>query len=243
MKAMGKSLILFYALVILSFFLATNAAAYDPNSPEEGIVLKRKSDPPGNPDNPGKPKGPDKPKDVSPKEDPGPPEDPGKDNDNKDRPKGPSGPSGGSNTGHLYLFAKDPETWEIIEGGPWGKMKYNLSGKTFKFVFNGHQLIPKGEYVLIYYPDPWPGQGLICIGSGVANKGGNVHITGKFDTGTDLPAEGDENFEDGAKIWLVLAADVECGTIDDPTSRMMTSWNPDEYLFEHILITFDYTGE
>ena len=54
--------------------------------------------------------------------------------------KGPSGQAGKSNVGHLYLYEKDEGTWEIIEGGAWGKMKYNLSGSTFDFVFNGHGL-------------------------------------------------------------------------------------------------------
>ena len=143
--------------------------------------------------------------------------------------KGPKGPAGGSNVGHLYLYEKDPGTWEIVDGGAWGKMKYNLSGSTFDFNFNGHGLEPGYSYTLIYYPDPWPGTDLICLGDGIANGGGNVHIMGSVDTG-DLPAEGDDN--DGAKIWLVLSDDVNCGV-------QMTGWNPTEYLFEFDLITFD----
>ena len=146
--------------------------------------------------------------------------------------KGPTGAAGKSNVGHLYLNEKDPGTWEVIEGGAWGKMKYNLSGSTFDFVFNGHDLEPGYSYTLIYYPDPWPGQNLICLGEGTANGGGNVHIMGSAETG-DLPAEDDQNFPDGAKIWLVLSTDVDCG------ARLMILWNPIEYLFEYDLITFD----
>ena len=39
--------------------------------------------------------------------------------------KGPTSPAGKSNVGHLYLYEKDPDTWEIVEGGAWGKMKCN----------------------------------------------------------------------------------------------------------------------
>jgi len=39
------------------------------------------------------------------------------------------------------------------------------------------------EYTLIYYPDSWPGNGLICLGRATANNGGNVHIDGLVDTG------------------------------------------------------------
>jgi len=141
------------------------------------------------------------------------------------------GQAGKSNIAHLYLYEKDPDTWEIVEDGAWGKMKYNLAGSTFDFVFNGHGLEPGYEYTLIYYLDPWPGNGLICLGDGTANGDGNVHIMDSVDTG-DLPASGDE--DDGAKIWLVLSNDVDCGV-------KMIGWNPTEYLFEHNLITFDDT--
>jgi len=135
--------------------------------------------------------------------------------------KGKTGQAGKSNIAHLYLHEKDPETWEIVEPGAWGKMKYNMLGDEFDFVFNGHDL--KGEigteYTLIYYPDPWPGTGLICLGTGTVDEFGDVHIMGSVDTG-DLT---------DAKIWLVLSDDVD---------SVMTGWNPTEYLFEYDLITF-----
>jgi len=146
--------------------------------------------------------------------------------------QGPHGQAGGSNEAHLYLHEKDPNTWEIIEDGAWGKMKYILEGTTFDFVFNGHGLEPEEEYNLIYYPDPWPGSGLICLGFGIANNGGNIHIQASVDTG-DMPAEYDDNYPDGAKIWLVLSEDVDC------ENAQMVGWNPTEYLFEHNLIIFN----
>ncbi len=147
--------------------------------------------------------------------------------------KGKSGQAGKSNVGHLYLYEKDQSTWEIVEGGAWGKMRYNLSGSTFDFVFNGHSLAIGQDYTLIYYPDPWPGIGLICLGSGTVNEEGNVHIKDSVDTG-DLPIDDDEN--DGAKIWLVLSSDVDCGEL-----YKMVTWDPTAYLFEYDLITFDDT--
>ena len=110
---------------------------------------------------------------------------------------------------------------------------YNLSGPAFEFVFNGHMLPVGVDYTLIYYPDPWPGTGLICLGDGTVNDEGNIHIKEDVDTG-DLPIEADEN--DGAKIWLVLSADVDC---DDDTE--MEGWNPTAYLFEYDLISFEAT--
>jgi len=144
----------------------------------------------------------------------------------------PNGPAGKSHVGHLYLFEKDPVSWEIVDGGANGKMKYNLEGYEFDFVFNGHGLEPGMDYTLIYYPDPWPGDGLICLGDGTSDFDGNVHIKNTVDTGS-LPAMGDDNYMDGAKIWLVLTNDVDC------MMSSMIGWNPIEYLFEYDLITFE----
>ena len=144
---------------------------------------------------------------------------------------GKTGQAGKSNVAHLYLYEKSPVDWEIVEDGAWGKMKYNLSGATFDFVFNGHGLAEGTEYTLIYYPDPWPGTGLICLGSGTVNEEGDIHIAESVDTG-DLPTDADENVLLGAKIWLVLSDDVDCENAE------MTGWTPTEYLFEYDQITF-----
>lgn len=121
---------------------------------------------------------------------------------------GPSDKAGKSDKAHLYLYEKDPSTWEIVEDGAWGKLTYNSSGSMFDYVFNGHGLVAGTNYTLIYYPDPWPGTGLKCLGSGVVNEEGNVHIKNSVDTG-DLPMASDENTT-GAKIWLVKSSDVDC---------------------------------
>jgi len=152
--------------------------------------------------------------------------------------KGPHEPPGKSKkAAHLYLYQKDPANWQIVEGGAWGKMTFNPEGSTFDFVFNGHGLEQYTKYTLIYYPDPWPGKNLICLGSGTSNRGRNVHIERSVDTGP-LPDPNDQNYPDGAKIWLVLFDDVRCG--DEQTEAMMIGWNPTQYLFEHNLITFPF---
>ena len=168
--------------------------------------------------------------------------------------KGPSKPAGKSEIGHVYLHQKDPGTWAVVEDSRWGKMKYNLSGSTFDFVFNAHGYAVEDEgesYQLIYYPDPWPGNGLICLGDPnvveeepVLDVNGvptgefkyNVHIKGSVNTG-DLPKATDENDPNGAKIWLVPTGDVDCD------NNLMTGWTPDDILFEADLINFDDTDE
>jgi len=100
--------------------------------------------------------------------------------------KGLKGQAGVSNTAFIELWQKDSD-WKIVADGAWGKMKYNLQGPTFDYLFNGHKLVPGTDYQLIYYPDPWPGNGLVCLGAGTANEEGDVHIIGSTDTG-NLPA-------------------------------------------------------
>jgi len=142
------------------------------------------------------------------------------------------GQAGNSNNGFVKLVEKNPETWEIVAEDTWGKLKYSLTGDDFDFHFNGHGLVPDNEYALIYYPDPWPGAGLIVFGTDIADEEGNVHIKGTAEIDV-LPAEGDEN--EGAKIWLVLAGDVG--------EDAMAGWNPGEYLFEYDLILFNADEE
>ncbi len=174
--------------------------------------------------------------------------------------KGPSGQAGKSNIAHLYLYEKVPSTktwavgeecagelvpWLIAEGGAWGKMKYSLSGETFDFVFNGHGLPVGVDFTLIYYPDDWDFAQLgnvICLGEGTVNGGGNIHIAGSKDTGTDLPMTGDLgdcNYGyDGAKIWLVLTGDVDCDN-GKFVFGSGSGWHPLDYLFEGDVIFFD----
>ncbi|HEY6000829.1 MAG TPA: hypothetical protein VI078_16200 [bacterium] len=164
-------------------------------------------------------------------------------------------------TGKLLLFQKcdagligaagyDSVGCPLVGTGPWpaflgnhreGKLKYSPFGKKFSFSFTGRGLLPKKSYTLIYYPDPWPGSGLICLGSGKSSRGGSVEIHAKKDLGTGLPASYDANFNPvapsgavGAKIWLVLSDDVQCTA---PTQLL--GWNPTDYLFEYNLIVYD----
>ena len=164
------------------------------------------------------------------------------------------------NIGTLYLFPKcdlantdddyDQFGCPVIDdSGPWpplqipprtaGKLVYNLWGKKFEFAFEGRLLEPHTDYTLIYYPDPYPGDGLICLDSGTSNWYGRLLLHNKVETGS-LPRPYDKNYNPispsgavGAKIWLVLSDDVNCG------SQTMLDWNPAEYLFEYNLINFE----
>ena len=139
----------------------------------------------------------------------------------------------GNGAKHLYLYEKDPETWEIVEDGAWGKITY--IPKKDKFIFNGHGLEPGGLYDLINYapgvnwtrdtyPNPWPGKNSTEIASGIVNEEGNIHLKGSWNE-----TIGEETHDIDGKVWLVLS--------DDFGLNMgMTGWAPREYLFEYDLV-------
>lgn len=188
-----------------------------------------------------------------------------------------AGDKGEGMVGRLFLFQKcDPLVntdlekydangcpkngpWPIIpDNRRWGQMKYNLLGPEFRFSFQGKNLLPETDYRLIYYPDPWPGNGLVCLGGGASNPEGNIQIHGKMEILSGLPAPNDANFNPvspsgavGAKIWLVPAADVQCegSEVTDEAGETtnippyMLGWNnPASYLFEANLIGYQYVA-
>jgi hypothetical protein len=152
-----------------------------------------------------------------------------------------------------------PGPWAIFPNNDrWGRLDHSLRGDTFKFSFSGRGLPAEKNYTLIYYPDPWPGDKLICLGSGKTTpakgkgkghgksgqKGGNIEIHGDVDIGTSLPADYDKNFNPvspsgavGAKVWLVLSEDVQCPTAT--LASKMLNWDPASYLFEYNLIVYE----
>lgn len=143
----------------------------------------------------------------------------------------------GKSNAELYLYEKDPTDWTIVEDGARGKLRYNLAGDEFEYGFNGHRLEAETNYSLIYYPEPqtdWPWW-VKVIDSGTTNNGGNINLAGSVDLGMDLTGPIDKyNPDGGAKIWLVLTADIN----DDSE---LQGWNPTEYLFENNLIFYDDT--
>jgi hypothetical protein len=160
-------------------------------------------------------------------------------------PKGPADFNGlnrGMGSQQLYLYEKDPTTWDFVDDGAWGKMNFWND----RFVFNGHNLVSGTKYALIYYPDPWPGIGILVLGTGTADMYGDVNIGGPFDF-TAIPAHIDDNAElktttyfgaTGAQIWLVLLSDItEISPVNGhPKMYKMSGWTPAEYLFEYDLI-------
>ncbi len=208
---------------------------------------------PSSPGGPGGPFGgpfqpPGPPPDVGPPDDPGPPDDVGPpphaggddDDDDDDNGnngngvpdfcsapgvgEGPNGQAGLSSIAHLNFIQIDSETDEVVEDGAWGRMMYRWTAPLFDFVFNGKQLEPGDVYTLTYQPEPLPSPGVLCLGTGMVNEDGDLHIQDAFDIATDLPAAYDEH-EEEATLALVIDEHVDC------IEGEMLEWTPDDYLF------------
>lgn len=143
-------------------------------------------------------------------------------------------PKNDPNKAYLNLFQKTVPGYEIVEGGARGLLEYNLAGMEFVYDFYGERLEPGIEYMLLYFPDPWPGWGVICLDSGTIDANGEIRLKGSANTG-NLPASFDRN--SGAKIWLAISEEAKC---DVPT-RMVGFRRQPEYLFEETLIVFNDT--
>lgn len=149
-------------------------------------------------------------------------------------------------TGSLVLENKTgAPDWQIIDDTLSGTLTYNMTGPTFDYTFSGRAPQQDTDYCLIYYADPWPGDGsggagrlIGCGKTGSNNR--NISFTGSVDLGTDLPHTSDDNHPQGAKVWLVLKSDYS-NTNNPGASGEMTRWSPSEYLFETGLITYDDT--
>ncbi len=129
----------------------------------------------------------------------------------------------------IELRVKNPATWQPVPGGASGELTYSPTGPTFDYEFNASGL-NSVEYSLIYYPDPWPGYGLIILGSGSPSVAGELHLEGSMDIG-DLPIDSDPN--PGAKIWLVPTSYVNAGL------GCMSGWNSSLFLLEMEQISYE----
>jgi hypothetical protein len=108
--------------------------------------------------------------------------------------------------GHLYLFEKDLITGEIVKGGAFGIMSYEVPYDTKAmepFVFTGYRLAPETDFSLICHP----ASGRIVLGQGKSDESGYVQIAGNFNFGA-IPIATNDKVHDGAGIWLVLSRDI-----------------------------------
>lgn len=126
---------------------------------------------------------------------------------------------GNSSVMHLYMYEKDA-SWNVVDGGAWGKMTFNKNKNLL--VFNGYGLDANREYSVIHYMGDNPNLSrdkLHMIAIGTSTSGGEVNIKGSWDVWK-------------GKFWLVPASDLN-GVAGDKVLDNLTNWNPGDYLFEY----------
>ncbi|MHA1287096.1 MAG: SipW-dependent-type signal peptide-containing protein [Candidatus Thorarchaeota archaeon] len=141
----------------------------------------------------------------------------------------------------LILDNKD-DNWDRVTGdGVWGLLGYKAASDEFNYDLLAKGLDADTDYCLIYYADPWPGNGnngnagteIVCDKT---DSDGILSTSGSVDLSIDIPQSDDANYPDGGKLWIVPESHY------DKTNNKMSSWVPTEYLHEHHLITYDDTN-
>ena len=149
-------------------------------------------------------------------------------------------------TGSLILENKTND-WQILGTDDIkATLTYNMTSPTFDYSLIGKVLLKNTQYSLIYYADPWPGDGEdhngtgVLIGKGTSLSDGAIDFIGSTELNRDLPKwPSDQNHPEGAKIWLV-PSDHYSATVAGAQGYMM-GWSPSSYLFETALMTYDDT--
>ena len=98
-----------------------------------------------------------------------------------------SGPAGKSNVAFLDLYEIDASN-RLVPDGAQGKLRYNLSGASFDFVFTGTRLDPNTEYTIIWSrePDMMIPSRFEIIGTGISDGSGGLYIVGSHTFNADL---------------------------------------------------------
>lgn len=117
----------------------------------------------------------------------------------------------------LNLYAKDPATWQVIEGGARGELL--IQRPSGRFELNVYGVRPNTEYALVHYEGKPPfGQVLV---RGLSDVRGNFNIMGTWQRWT-------------RKFWVVPSTDLR-GRSENFKPGMndeLKTWRPTEYLFE-----------
>lgn len=148
---------------------------------------------------------------------------------------------------------------------------YAEESSTFDYCVKAIGLDDDTSYSLIYYVDQtdrfnnylgvFPSKTIATIVTGEYtseyDEDDMLFETDSFDIGHSLPVSTDANADPvnhdyrgapdfyensaGAKLWLVPTSDITSDPDDDQTSKLMTEWNPADYLFECELVHYVYS--
>ncbi len=117
----------------------------------------------------------------------------------------------------------NPAEWACDPDAETVTVTYTPAGPTLDVQVTGTVPFALTNYTLVYYPDPWPGTGMICLGSALSGSDQTIAITASNALAQDLPLSGDLN-SPNAKLWLLPSNTITgCGgnIIGWPCSSIM----------------------
>jgi hypothetical protein len=119
-------------------------------------------------------------------------------------------------SGVLYLYTKNPHTWEILQDK--GEARLEFSREEGTFHLDARMLQPDTAYALIQHEPDYPtGSGYI-IAAATSDSRGNLHLRGDWKRWK-------------GKFWLVPQSNVS-GKVGDKEPDRLKHWDPERYLFE-----------
>lgn len=132
----------------------------------------------------------------------------------------------------VILTHKDGEPhWNTT--GDTSDLSYVPMGNEFYYELNAIGLNAEETYSLIYYADPWPATYGTSIDEFATDESGSVVSSGHADLNMDLPNSLDDNYGEGAKVWVVPTNHLTNGDLP------MSTWNYAQYLYEYSEILED----
>jgi hypothetical protein len=150
------------------------------------------------------------------------------------------------NTWTLYLTSKDSSTWlttatakatitvrntvtTAIALDAQDNADVTTTQYRIDMVANGLQ--KNTQYSIIYYADPWAGNGgheIYTFKTSRTSTSRVIRVSIDAEDWQPIPCTTDANYPVGGKIWIVPSSDYSGG--------QMIAWNPDTYLFDTGLV-------
>lgn len=151
--------------------------------------------------------------------------------------QGPTGQSGASQVAHTQFGLMDSTADTNAPLAESATMMYFWYNSTFDYVLNAHALAVGTQWTLTYQPEPLPSQGVMCLGSGIVNGGGQLHIANSIELNSNLPPNLDPTADPStqppdALLALVPSADVDC------SAGSMTNFEAGVYLWSDPRVRF-----
>jgi hypothetical protein len=147
------------------------------------------------------------------------------------------------NTWTLPLTSRDSTTWLptsnasatiVIKNTATTILPIDAQGSAittyspYNIILSYRGLKARTSYSVIYYAEPWAGNGGWEIFQFKTSASSSGRISKTITSWQSIPCVTDANYDVGGKIWIVPSSDYSGG--------QMTSWNPANYLFDTGLV-------